>query len=310
MLDLLHTLPGLSLFLGPNPDWKQLLLALMTPVFFLAFFIEFAAQRRANPGHTVHWKEVFANIGLGTTYQAIEGLMWLLVTGAVFNAVYAHRLFTIEATALTVLPIYLLVELCYYAFHRASHRIRWFWAAHVVHHTGEHMNFSTAARQSILNGVLGSAAFYLPAVWLGVSPGVVMLMLAINLVYQYFIHTEWVQRLPAWVEWVFNTPSHHRVHHGRNARYIDKNFGGTLIVFDRLLGSFEPETEAVDYGIPRQIQSHNLFVLNLHEFIDMLRDVAAPGPWWQRLQHLWRPPEWEREGHTPIHTFSVKRHDR
>lgn len=293
--------------LGADVDWKQVLLIGMSPIFLLAFVVEFSAAKRRRRTGQFQWKEIIANLALGSAYQVMEALAWLAVTGALFSWVYRHRLFDIPVNGWTVLPIFVLVEFCYYCFHRSSHRVRWWWAAHVPHHSGETMNFTTAMRQSVLNAFVGIFIFYLPPVLLGVPPAVVMFMLAVDLVYQYFVHTESIGKMPAWYEYVFNTPSSHRAHHGRNPQYIDKNYGGVLIVFDRLFGTFEPEVEAVDYGIPQQIRSYNFLVLNVHEFVDMLRDVAAPGPLWQRLQHLWMPPGWQRPGHTPIHTWTVER---
>ena len=311
---LLDKLPG-NLFgnlpgnlLGNNVDWKQVLLAGATPFFLLAFVVEWRGARRRGQQASFKWKEIVANVALGTAYQVTEAVAWLLGGGAVFAWVYQQRLFTIPVNGATVLPIFFMVELCYYCFHRSSHRVRWWWAAHVPHHSGETMNFSTAARQSVLNAAVGAFVFFLPAVWLGVPPAVVMFMLAVNLVYQYFVHTEAIGKLPAWYEAVFNTPSHHRVHHGRNPRYIDKNYGGVLIIFDRLFGTWVVEDEAVDYGIPRQIRSYNFLILNFHEMVDLLRDVAAPGPLWQRLRHLWMPPDWQRPDHVPSHTWTVERH--
>ncbi|MHC4894622.1 MAG: sterol desaturase family protein, partial [Planctomycetota bacterium] len=174
-------------------------------------------------------------------------------------------------------------------------------------HTGEVMNLSTAARQSVLNHVVGIWIFHVPPVLLGFTPDLILGLLGANLAFQWFVHTESVPKLHPWIEWFFNTPSNHRVHHGRNARYIDKNYGGVIMVFDHLFGTYEPETEQVVYGIPRQIKSHRFWVLNLHEFVDMWRDVFAPGPWMLRLQHFWRAPGWERPGHEPIHTWTVER---
>jgi sterol desaturase/sphingolipid hydroxylase (fatty acid hydroxylase superfamily) len=291
---------------GPNVDWKTLFLAGMSPIFLLAFFVEWRVMLRRGRASQFHWKEIVANISLGAAYQVAEGIMAVLATAAVFLWVYDHRLFDIPVNGWTVVPIFVAVEFCYYWFHRASHRVRWFWSAHVPHHSGEVMNFTTAMRQSILNAFVGIWVFYLPPVWLGVPPGVVIFMLAVDLAYQYFVHTESIGRLPGWYEYLFDTPSNHRVHHGRNPQYIDKNYGGVLIVFDRLFGTYEPEVERVEYGIVRQVRSHNFLVLNVHEFVDMLRDVAAPGPLWQRLKHLWKPPEWERAGHAPVHTWTTE----
>ena len=136
----------------------------------------------------------------------------------------------------------------------------------------------------------------MPLVLLGVNPAAVFFLYAVDLTYQYFVHTEAVVKLPRWVEYVFNTPSNHRVHHGRNEEYIDHNYGGVLIIFDRWFGTYAEERDdnPVEYGITRQVRSHNILTLNFHEFADMWRDVFRPGPWWQRLQHLIRPPEWQR----------------
>jgi sterol desaturase/sphingolipid hydroxylase (fatty acid hydroxylase superfamily) len=291
---------------GPHVDWKSLLLLGMSPIFLLTFFVEWRVMTARGRGSQFVWPEVIANISLGAAYQVAEAIMATLFTAAIFIWVYQHRLFDIPVNAWTVVPIFVMVEFCYYWFHRCSHRVRWFWSAHVPHHSGEVMNFTTAMRQSILNAFVGIWVFYLPPVLLGVPPGVVVFMLAVDLVYQYFVHTESIGKLPAWYEYIFDTPSNHRVHHGRNPQYIDKNYGGVLILFDRIFGTYEPEVEKVEYGIVRQVKSHNFLVLNVHEFVDMLRDVAAPGPLWQRLRHLWMPPEWERAGHVPVHTWKTE----
>jgi sterol desaturase/sphingolipid hydroxylase (fatty acid hydroxylase superfamily) len=296
---------------GPDVDWKQVFLVGMSPIFLVTFMIEWSVEKRRGRGSQFYWKEILANLSLGACYQIAEALMWIVFTGAVFLWVYSHRLFDIPVNGWTVIPIFVLVEFCYYWFHRSSHRIRWFWTAHVPHHSGEVMNFTTAMRQSLLNAFVGIFVFYLPPVWLGVPPAVVMFMLAVDLAYQYFVHTEAIGKLPAWYEYLFDTPSNHRVHHGRNPQYIDKNYGGVLIIFDRLFGTYEPEVEEVEYGIVRQVKSYNFLVLNVHEFVDMIRDVLAPGPLWERLKHLWKPPEWERAGHAPIHTWTtaIKTHE-
>jgi sterol desaturase/sphingolipid hydroxylase (fatty acid hydroxylase superfamily) len=291
---------------GPNIDPKTLLLGFMSPIFVVVFLVEWRVMRARGRGSQFVWPEILANVSLGAAYQVAEGVMAALLTAGIFFWVYEHRLFDIPLTAWTAIPIFVLVEFCYYWFHRASHRVRWFWSAHVPHHSGEVMNFTTAMRQSILNAFVGIWVFYLPPVWLGVRPAVVVFMLAVDLAYQYFVHTESIGKLPRWYEYVFDTPSNHRVHHGRNPQYIDRNYGGVLIIFDRIFGTYEPEVEKVEYGIVRQVKSHNFLVLNVHEFVDMVRDVAAPGPLWDRLKHLWKPPEWERAGHAPVRTWKTE----
>lgn len=296
----------LNALAGSDVDWKQVLLIGMTPVFLIAFFIEFKTQRKKGRHASFNTKEIVANLSLGFSYQIFEVLMAILVTSGVYAWVHSHRLFEFQVNGWTILPLFIAVEFCYYWFHRASHRIRWFWAAHVPHHSGETMNFSTAARQSLLNAFVFNFIFFLPVIWLGAPPAVVAFLLAVDLTYQYFVHTEVIDRLPRWFEYVFNTPSHHRVHHGRNPEYVDKNYGGALIIFDRWFGTFEEERAPVEYGITHQIRSYNFLILNVHEMVDLLRDVASPGPLGLRLKHLVMPPDWRRPGHEPVRTWKTE----
>ncbi|MBA4723564.1 MAG: sterol desaturase family protein [Alcanivorax sp.] len=303
-----------SAHIAPWFGWMQIVLILGLPAFLLSFGFEWAGVRyrsgswqASSPGQRFYWKEVLANLTLGQGYYVFEFLMHLAFLGAGMALVWQHRLFTVDINAWTLPLIFLVEELCYYTYHRSAHRVRWFWAQHVSHHTGEVMNLTTAGRQSILNGIVGVWLFFIPPILLGVHPAVITAMLGLNLAFQWFVHTETVPRLHPVLEWLFNTPSNHRVHHGRNPQYIDKNYGGVLMIYDHLFGTYEPEVEKVEYGTTRQIKSYNWFVLNLHEFVDMWRDALAPGSLWQRLKHFWMPPEWERPGHTPIHTWTIER---
>ncbi|WP_294638485.1 sterol desaturase family protein [uncultured Aquabacterium sp.] len=269
-------------------DW---LLVALSPLFLMVVALEAWRWR----GHGRYdWRDSLDSLNLGGIYTLVDVAFVVFMVLPAMNWVAQHRLTHIEVTPLRFALLYLGVEFCYYWFHRASHRIRWFWCAHVVHHGSEHMNFTTAMRQSWLYPVAGNWLFYLPMVWIGFEPRWVLLALSCNLAYQFFIHTQWVGKLHPVIEYVFNTPSHHRAHHGRNPRYIDRNYGGTLIVFDRLFGTFVEETEAPDYGLVRQVHSHNPVWLTVHEWVAMVRDMLQPGPLAARLKHLWAPPEWER----------------
>ncbi|MGH8492687.1 MAG: sterol desaturase family protein [Moraxellaceae bacterium] len=299
---------------GPHVDWKQVVVLTMTPLFVLGLVVEFFWLRRktgrwdvAEPGQRFYWREVLASSSLGIGYYAAEAIVHLLLVGAALAWFWEHRFFTITLNVWTIAAAFLVEELCYYWYHRTAHRVRWFWTQHVSHHSGETMNMSTAARQSILNGIIGVWFFFVPPVLLGFHPAIIFFFYGINLSYQWFIHTESIPRLHAWYEWIFDSASNHRVHHGRNAQYIDKNYGGVLMIYDHLFGSYEPEVAKVEYGTTRQIKSYNWFVLNFHEFVDLWRDVLAPGPLWQRLKHFWMPPEWERSGHQRINTWTVQR---
>ena len=284
-----------------NTDWAQYLLPAMVPVFFISYLIEMSCMRKV-PGHAADFSsKVFAtNLGLGLSYLIVDGLLNSLYLQSFFAWLYGYRIFTLEITWWNVLPLFLAVEFCYYWSHRAAHRIRWFWTGHVPHHSGEHMSFSTAIRQSMLGPVIGGFVFFMPLMYLGLNPRHVGVMLSINLIYQFYIHTNLIKKFPDWVEFIFNTPSHHRAHHGKNPQYIDKNYGGTLIIFDRLFGTFEPEVEAPVYGITRQVKSCNPLLLNFHELMDMIKDLRRPGPLNVRLKHLWGPPEWVRPGNDSI----------
>ncbi|MCH2242524.1 MAG: sterol desaturase family protein [Aquabacterium sp.] len=285
-------LPALAGHSDPR-DW---LLMALSPL-FLAFVLTEAWRFRRTGIYS--WRDSLASLSVGGLYLAVDVVVLALAVIPAMSWVYEHRVATWAITPLSFVALYLGVEFCYYWFHRASHRIRWFWCAHVVHHGSEHMNFTTAMRQSVFYPFAGNWIFYLPMVWIGFEPRWVVFALSLNLAYQFFVHTQWVGKLPRWVEWIFNTPSHHRAHHGRNARYIDRNYGGTLIVFDRLFGTFVEEdavADPPDYGLVRPVHSYSPVTLNTHEWADMLRDMAAPGPWAQRIKHLWAPPEWQRPG--------------
>lgn len=280
-------------------DVKEWLLVLMTPFFVTALALEWLHFRGSN---IFLLKDSFASVSLGGIYLVIEGLFQALLLVHIYGFIYAHRLMTIEITPLTFFALFVGLEFCYYWFHRASHRIRWFWAAHVAHHASEHMNFTTASRQSALYFFAGYWLFYVPLVWLGFEPIWVLFMYSLNLAYQFFIHTQWIPKLHPLIEFIFDTPSHHRAHHGRNERYIDKNYGGVLIIFDRMFGTFVEEIDEVpvEYGITRRVDSYNPIWLNLHEWVYLFRDIMKPGPLWLRLKHLWMPPEWERPERVPM----------
>ncbi|MGF2686516.1 sterol desaturase family protein [Marinobacter sp. DUT-3] len=278
-------------------DERQLIFMIATPVFIAIAIWEYLKLRH-NP-KLMDTREAIRNFALGAGYQITEALFAGIIAFPVYALFYHYRLLDLDLNWATGFLTFLGVDFCFYWMHRASHRIRWFWAAHVVHHSSERMNFSTAMRQNATNIFNGGWMFYLPLAFIGFNPVWIGVAYALSLVYQFFIHTTLVGQLPSWVERVFNTPSHHRVHHGRNPDYIDRNYGGTLIIWDRLFGTFTKEDarNPPEYGITRPVYSNNLIVLWTHEYRDMFRDMTRPGALRSRLQHLWRPPEWERPGH-------------
>ncbi|WP_133364621.1 sterol desaturase family protein [Qipengyuania sediminis] len=196
---------------------------------------------------------------------------------------------------------FVLDDLAYYWIHRFGHRVRWFWASHVNHHSSQHYNLSTALRQTWTGFLTLGFAFKLPLVLLGFHPVMIAICGGFNLIYQFWIHTEAIGKLPRWFEAVMNTPSHHRVHHATNPRYLDRNYAGVFIVWDKLFGSFEPEVrpeeggERIRYGIVRQLGSFNLLWSVFHEWVGMVRDVWA-APWRHKLSYILREPGWSHDG--------------
>jgi sterol desaturase/sphingolipid hydroxylase (fatty acid hydroxylase superfamily) len=181
-------------------------------------------------------------------------------------------------------------DFIYYWNHRLMHTSRCMWAIHVVHHSSERYNFSTALRQPVADA-FGVFAPYSVLCLLGIQPRLISTARGVNLLYQYWIHTETVGKLGR-AESTLNTPSHHRVHHGSNGRYLDRNHGSILIVWDRLFGTFEPESEQVVYGLTKNINTFNPVRIIIHEYVDMLRDVARSDNWTDRLSFVLRGPGW------------------
>jgi sterol desaturase/sphingolipid hydroxylase (fatty acid hydroxylase superfamily) len=186
--------------------------------------------------------------------------------------------------------VMLAMDLIWYAYHRASHRVRIMWAAHQAHHNSQKFNYSTALRQKW--NPWGELLFWVPLPLLGVTPWVIFTAWSFNLMYQFWVHTERIGRLWAPLEFVFNTPSHHRVHHSSEPQYLDRNYGGILILWDRLFGTFAAETHRPVYGLTKNIDSYNPFRLQYHEYGSIIRDVRAASTWQERLGYLFRPPGW------------------
>jgi sterol desaturase/sphingolipid hydroxylase (fatty acid hydroxylase superfamily) len=182
------------------------------------------------------------------------------------------------------------IDFCYYWDHRAGHEIRVLWASHVVHHSSQRYNLSTALRQTWTGEY--TVLFFLPVALLGVPVQIVLACWSINLLYQFWIHTEAINKLWSPVELVFNTPSHHRVHHGSQSQYLDRNYAGVLIVWDRLFGTFEPEGEKVVYGLTKNIGTYNPLKVATHEYVALWRDLRTAGSWRHRVGHLLRGPGW------------------
>lgn len=182
------------------------------------------------------------------------------------------------------------VDLLFYAYHRTSHRIRLLWATHQAHHSSQYFNFATAVRQKWNNS--GEILMWLPLPLLGLPPWLLFFSWSLNLIYQFWVHTERIDRMPRWFEYIFNTPSHHRVHHGNDQLYLDRNYGGLFIVFDRLFGSFQEEEFRPHYGLTKQVDTFNIWKLQTHEYVAICRDLRAATSWRDRWGFVFGPPGW------------------
>ncbi|MCB0668907.1 MAG: sterol desaturase family protein, partial [Saprospiraceae bacterium] len=202
-----------------------------------------------------------------------------------------YRVFDIGDSLFTWILLFIGVDFFYYWFHRFAHEISLLWGTHIVHHQSEEYNLSVALRQSSFQGFF-SMIFYLPLALIGFNPVAFVTVNAFQTLYQFWIHTKAIDKLPAWFEFIFNTPSHHRVHHGRNPKYIDKNHGGTLIIFDRLFGTFQPEEEEVIYGVTKPLASWNPVWANFDWYADMWKDLKKDMHWSDRVRLLFNKPGW------------------
>lgn len=276
------------------PDLTQLAI----PGFVALMLLELLVGRTRSARIDYETRDTLASLIMGAG-SVVEGIILGFIGYAVLSA--AHQLalvdfgWSVPAFALC----FVLDDLRYYVFHRVSHESRWFWAAHVNHHSSQHYNLSTALRQSWTSTLAGAFLFRVPLALLGFHPVMLAFVSSINLVYQFWIHTEAIGRFPAPFEAVFNTPSHHRVHHSRNARYLDANYAGTLIIWDRMFGSFVPEdpAEPCRYGLVKNLGTFNPIRIALHEWVAIARDVlqrdlSLP----ERLRYALGAPGWSHDG--------------
>jgi sterol desaturase/sphingolipid hydroxylase (fatty acid hydroxylase superfamily) len=227
-------------------------------------------------------------MGLG---NVTINVVWKLVVVAIYAAVYELTPLRIPSDAVWAwVLLFLADDLAYYWFHRVSHESRLFWGSHVVHHSSQHYNLSTALRQTWVP--MTYFPFWLPLALVGFPVWMILLAQSWSLIYQFWIHTERIRRLPRPLEAVLNTPSHHRVHHGSNEVYLDKNYGGILIVWDRLFGTYEPEAERVRYGLTTNLTTFNPVHVAFHEYRDLWHDIRAAHSWRTRAAIAFRGPGW------------------
>ncbi|MEM9421682.1 MAG: sterol desaturase family protein [Pseudomonadota bacterium] len=239
-------------------------------------------------------------MGAGSLFVKIVfgGTIFAGIT-ALYFWVYQYRMFEIGFAWWAFLVCFVLDDFVYYWNHRWEHTIRWAWANHVVHHSSQHFNLTTALRQPWFGFLKGFFVLSVPLVWIGFHPAMIAFVSSLNLFYQFFVHTEAIDKLPRPIELIFNTPSHHRVHHGKNPKYLDANYAGVLIIWDRMFGTFVPEDkdEPVSYGLVRDIGTFNPLRVAVHEYVSIVQDVLRPGlRWRERLGYIIARPGWSHDG--------------
>ena len=263
------------------------------PAFLLLIVMEFLSFRflpdDGERGYEARDTATSLSMGLGSQ---LIGVPWKLLTAVVFAGLSVLSPLRLDPHDWWVwVLLFFLDDVAYYWFHRLHHEVRVFWAGHVVHHSSRFFNLSTALRQSWTP--MTALPFWLGLAALGFPPWMIFLQQSISLAYQFFLHTERIDRLPRPVEWLFNTPSHHRVHHGSNEAYLDRNYGGILIVWDRMFGSFEAEGEKVDYGLTTNIETYNPLRVATHEYAAIWRDLRGATCWRHRAGYLFGRPGWQ-----------------
>jgi len=278
------------------PEFPNIILFAI-PFFVLAMLLELYVTTKQNI-KTYKAKDAFASISMGIGNVLIGFFSKIVVFAALYFVYDQLRVFTIPVTWWSFVLLFFADDFSYYWFHRISHRNRLFWVSHVIHHSSQHYNLSTALRQTWSGGFY-SFIFWLWLPLLGFHPEMIILQMAISLLYQFWIHTEAIDKLYKWFEAVMNTPSHHRVHHGNNPIYLDRNYAGILIIWDKLFGSFQPELkeEKVTYGLTRNIKTFNPFIIAIHEWVAMFKDAfTGKKSFSSRLKYLVKPPGWKHDG--------------
>ena len=229
---------------------------------------------------------------------AMQILLPLSIAAPLIAVAHEQRIATIVLDTWPAIgALFIGQEFCYYGYHRAAHRVRWFWCNHAVHHSPNQLNLSAAYRIGILGRLTGTAVFFIPLVWLGFPPKIVFAMLQLNLLYQFWIHATWIPKL-GWLEYVLNTPSAHRVHHAANLEYLDANYGGVLIVFDRLFGTYRAERDDLPcrYGLVTPMTSYNPLRVEFQQWLLLGHDLLRARSLQAFFGALAMPPGWKADG--------------
>jgi len=274
------------------------LITLAIPAFVILILLEIFLTIKMKMDDSYALKDSAASISMGLG-NVLMGVFSKALALLVFSLAYEFRVWTIPANAVWAWVLLFFAEdACYYLMHRTSHGSRFFWASHVVHHSSQHYNLSTALRQT-WTGNWMTFLFWLALPLIGFHPLMIMTQMSISLLYQFWIHTEVVKKMPRWYEYIFNTPSHHRVHHATNPRYLDRNHAGILIIWDRMFGTFEEEdpNDPPVYGLTENIETYNPIGIAFSEWRPLLKTVFGAGLSLQdRLRYFYMPPGWRHDG--------------
>lgn len=260
------------------------------PVYFLLIGIELIVHAIKST-KSYRLNDAVTNINCGVTSQ-VTGAFLKVISIGFYTFIYEQfSFYSVENNVITWVIAFFAYDFCYYWAHRMSHQVNLFWGGHSVHHQSEEYNLSVALRQSSTQSIW-TFLFYTPMALIGIDPLVLISVSGFNLLYQFWIHTESINRLPRWFEWFFNTPSHHRVHHARNPKYIDKNHAGTFIIWDKMFGTFKAEEEKPTYGITKNLNSWNPVWANFAHFNDMLKDMGSIKGFRDKFFYVFQKPGW------------------
>lgn len=281
----------------PGPMRDPVIFAV--PFFLLLLSLEWFAARKLEqseaeraPAGAYRTRDAWASISMGLVSMATTA-GWKFIALLGYAAIYTYLApwHLSPARWYTWVIALVGVDLLYYSYHRIAHRVRLIWATHQAHHSSRYFNFATALRQKWNNS--GEILMWIPLPLLGIPPWMVFASFSVSLVYQFWVHTERIDKLPRAVEFVFNTPSHHRVHHGMDPEYLDRNYGGILIIWDRMFGTFAPERFRPHYGLTKPVDTFNIVTLQFHEYASIIADVRSATRWRDRLGYLFGPPGWQ-----------------
>lgn len=276
------------------PDVVQL----AVPFFIAAILAELLWIRVTGKGGRYETRDAVTSLIMGAG-NVTAGIALGFIAWGFFMFLWDLTPLDLGTALWVVFLCFVLDDLRYYWVHRFGHRIRWVWASHVNHHSSQHYNLTTALRQTWTYTFTFMMVVRAPLILLGFHPALVLFCGGLNLIYQFWIHTETIGRMPKWVEAVMNTPSHHRVHHGRNPRYLDANYAGVFIIWDRLFGTFVPELdeEKPDYGLVHNLGTFNPIRVAFHEWVGIWQDATQPGLRMRdRLMYCVAPPGWSHDG--------------